>query len=284
VDAARGRRSLRLEPGRRRADRAAPQPGPHAARGRERARRRRPDPEPDQRLHLPAHAGRLLRRAPPALGLGDQAHDRRGERPGQGAVRRRDRQALDNENPEGRFGEFNATDLKPYLDSIEQKVAHLAVVSRTPKHYLLPSGQEPSGDAIKSAESGLVRKIERKQDAFGESWEEVMQLARQFQDPKAETSVDSEVVWADASTESEGVRTDATIKKFGAGLIPKEQALEDLGYSQTQISRILSMEASERLLKQVAMPDPTSGKIVLEPGDQAVEPGPSEVKAQTVRA
>jgi hypothetical protein len=111
-----------------------------------------------------------------------------------------------------------------------------------------------------------------------------MQLARQFQDPKAETSVDSEVVWADASTESEGVRTDATIKKFGAGLIPKEQALEDLGYSQTQISRILSMEASERLLKQVAMPDPTSGKIVLEPGDQAVEPGPSEVKAQTVRA
>jgi hypothetical protein len=188
------------------------------------------------------------------------------------------------ENPEAKFGEFGQTDLGQYINAIEQKVAHLAVVSRTPKHYLLPTGQDPSGDAIKSAESGLVRKIERKQDDFGEAWEEVMQLARQFQDPKAEPSVDSEVVWADASTESEGVRADATIKKYGAGLIPKEQALEDLSYSQVQIARIMAMDASEKLLNQVAMPDPVSGKIVLQPGDQAVEPGASEVKPPTVRA
>jgi hypothetical protein len=191
---------------------------------------------------------------------------------------------LVSEDPDTKFGEFGQTDLGQYLKSIDQKVAHLAVVSRTPKHYLLPTGQDPSGDAIKSAESGLVRKIERKQDAFGESWEEVMQLARQFQDPKAKPSVDSEVVWADASTESEGVRTDATIKKYGAGLIPKEQALEDLGYSQTAISRIMAMEATEKLLGQVAQADPTSGKIILEPGDQSVDPGATEVKPQTMKA
>lgn len=190
------------------------------------------------------------------------------------------------ENPDAKFGEFGQTDLKPYLDAIDQKVAHLAVVSRTPKHYLLPTGQDPSGDAIKSAESGLVRKIERKQDSFGEGWEEVMRLARMFQGSGEDASdnVDSEVVWADANTEAEAARTDATIKKFGAGLIPKEQALEDLGYSQTNIARIMAMEAAERLAKQVAAPDPTSGKITLDPGDQSVDPGDTTVTPQTVKA
>lgn len=188
------------------------------------------------------------------------------------------------ENPDAKFGEFGQTDLKPYIEAIEQKVAHLAVVSRTPKHYLLPAGQEPSGDAIKSAESGLVRKVERKQTSLGESFEEVMQLARQFKDPNVKVTVDSEAVWTDAGTESEAVRTDAAIKKYAAGLVPKEQALEDLGYSQTQIARIMAIDAAEKLMNRVAMPDPTTGKIVLQPGDQAVEPGESEVKPLTVRA
>lgn len=187
------------------------------------------------------------------------------------------------ENPDAKFGEFGQTDLGQYLKAIDQKVEHLAFVSRTPKHYLVSQGQEPSGDAIKSAESGLVRKIERKQDSLGESLEEVMQLARMFQDPKAKTSVDSEVVWADAATESEAVRADATIKKYASGLIPKEQALEDLGYSQTQIARIMAIDASEKLLGRVAAPDPT-GKIVLQPGDQEVDPGQSQVKAPTIHA
>lgn len=159
------------------------------------------------------------------------------------------------EDPDAKFGEFGQTDLAPYLKAIDQKVAHLAVVSRTPKHYLLPTGQDPSGDAIKSAESGLVRKIERKQDAFGESWEEVMMLARKFGGETAEDQpVDSEVVWADAATNSEATKTDAAIKKFAAGLIPKEQALEDLGYSQTAISRIMAMAAAERLMNPTPPP------------------------------
>jgi hypothetical protein len=186
------------------------------------------------------------------------------------------------ENPDAKLGDFQQTDLSGYLDSIHQKVEHLAIVSRTPKHYLTSSGQEPSGDAIKSSESGLVRKVGRKQDALGEALEEVMGLARQFQG--MDSTVDAEVVWADAATESEAVRADATIKKYGAGLIPKEQALEDLGYSQTAISRIMAMEAAERLLGQVAQPDPTSGKIILEPGDQSVDPGATEVKPQTMKA
>lgn len=194
------------------------------------------------------------------------------------------------ENPDAKFGEFGQTDLSPYLKAIDQKVTHLAITTRTPKHYLLPEGQEPSGDAIKSAESGLVRKVERKQAAFGEALEEVIRLARRFQGEK-DVPVDSEVVWADAATESEAVRADATIKKFAAGLIPAEQALEDLGYSQVQIARMMAQRASDALLGALTGPavatptdgvQPSDGEVAT-PGAQEVAPQPANIKPLTIR-
>lgn len=157
------------------------------------------------------------------------------------------------EDENARFGEFAQTDLTQYIKAIDQKVAHLAITTRTPKHYLLPDGQDPSGDAIKSSESGLIRRVERKQSSVGEAFEEVARLGR-MAEGKGETQVDSEVVWSDASTESEAVRTDAVIKTFQAGLIPAEQALEDLGYTQTQIARIMRARASEAILSSFTPP------------------------------
>lgn len=195
------------------------------------------------------------------------------------------------ENPEAKFGEFGQTDLGGYLKAVEQKVAHLAITTRTPKHYLLPAGQEPSGDAIKSAESGLVRKVERKQAVFGEALEEVLRLARRFQG-ESDVPVDSEVVWADPATESEAVRADATIKKFAAGLIPAEQALEDLGYSQVQIARMMAQRASDALLGglvapaqgDATTPAPTAGTVVGTGADAEVEPAPAQIKPPMIRA
>lgn len=165
------------------------------------------------------------------------------------------------ENGEAKFGEFTATDLDGYIKAIDQKVAHLAITTRTPKHYLLSQGQDPSGDAIKSAESGLVKKIQRKQDVFGESLEEVLRLAN-LAAGTDESSVDSEMVWADPATESEAAKTDATLKKYEAGLIPAQQALEDLGYSQVQIQRIMANRAQDQLLKSLFDQSPAEQKAV----------------------
>lgn len=153
------------------------------------------------------------------------------------------------------FGEFSQTDLSGYIKAIEQKVTHLAVVSRVPKHYLLPEGQEPSGDAIRSAESGLVKKVERKHRPFGEGLEEAMRLARRFAGEK-DSPVDSEIVWADPQTETQATLTDAVIKQYAGGLIPWEAALEKLGYTQTQIQRFSSMRLSDKLLEGIADPAP----------------------------
>lgn len=142
------------------------------------------------------------------------------------------------ENPDARFGDFDQTSLDGYIKAIEQKVAHIAITTRTPKHYLLPEGQEPSGDAIKSAEAGLVKKVQARQLTFGEGLEEALRLARRFEG-KGDTPSDSEVVWADPQIRTEAEVTDATLKKFQGRLITWEQACRDMGYSPQAIARML---------------------------------------------
>jgi len=170
------------------------------------------------------------------------------------------------EDPAVKFGDFAQTDLAGYLRSIEQKVEHIAVTTRTPKHYLLPAGQEPSGDAIKSAESGLVKKVLRKQTIFGEGLEETMRLARKFAGEQ-DSPPDSEIVWADPALRSEAEITDAVIKRWQLKLIDHAQALEDLGYTQTQITRILASVPSTEAPDPVA-PNPNGAPApVLQGGE-----------------
>ncbi|GAG49762.1 unnamed protein product, partial [marine sediment metagenome] len=80
-------------------------------------------------------------------------------------------------DPDTKFGEFSATDLAPFVTAIEMLVQHIASQTRTPPHYFYLSGQFPSGESIKSAETGLVAKVLRKERFYGEAWEEVMRLA-----------------------------------------------------------------------------------------------------------
>lgn len=163
------------------------------------------------------------------------------------------------EDPNAKFGEFQQTQLEPYLKAIEQKVLHIAVTTRTPRHYLFQEGQSPSGDAIQSAESGLVKKVENKQGPFGEGLEEAIRIARRFAGEQ-DTPVDSEIVWSAAATDNPAVTADAVIKEYQAGLVPWEAALERLGYTQTQIARFAQMRLSDALLQSITNPAPETGK------------------------
>lgn len=142
------------------------------------------------------------------------------------------------EDPNARFGEFRETNLEGYIKAIEQKVLHIAVTTRTPRHYLNESGQSPSGDAIRSAESGLVKKVLRKQRTFGQGLEEAVRLARilggEADAPR------SQVVWASPQTDEESALTDAVLKQFGGNLIDQHTALKKLGYTNSEATAIIA--------------------------------------------
>lgn len=160
---------------------------------------------------------------------------------------------------EVKFGEFEQTDLDGYIESIEQKVNHFAEQHGLPRHYRIQQGQSPSGDAIRSAESRLIRIVQSKQAPFGEAAEEAIRLARRFAGA-AEMPADAEIVWQDPATPTVAELTDAVIKQFQAGLIPWEAALEKLNYTGAQIARYRRMR-DEDVFAQAVVEEPEAPTV-----------------------
>ncbi|WP_282203883.1 phage portal protein [Kitasatospora fiedleri] len=165
------------------------------------------------------------------------------------------------DNPEVNFGEFAATDLRPYVAAIGSAVQDLAAISKTPPHYLLGQVVNVSGDALKAAETGLASKVKSKKREFGESWEQVMRLAFQvLNDPRADV-VNAETIWADSESRTVSELADAAVKKKAAG-VPWRQRMEDMGYTPTQIDRMEVDRAQDSMMES---PDPTQPPAALQP-------------------
>lgn len=169
------------------------------------------------------------------------------------------------EGENAKFGDFAETRLDGFISSIEQDVQHVIVQTRTPRHYLETSGQEPSGDSIKSAETGLVAVVYGKQPGIARSAVRAKQLQDQFSDRPIEPLG---VVWGDAETRTLAEQTDAIIKQFGAKLIPRRVAQERLGYSPDEIQRMEAdfaqeelVDAARQLLQPTEVVDTTAVEI-----------------------
>lgn len=156
-------------------------------------------------------------------------------------------------NAEGKFGEFDATDLTNYTKAKESLLQDAAFISRTPRHYFTQSGQAPSGDSLKSSETGLVAKVKDREVPQSEQLEKVIRYGHLIEGNVAKANAFAcEIKWVDPEYRTEGERTDSVIKQLQAGVIPWEYAVDRLGYSPTDIDKMRKMRASETLLKEGA--------------------------------
>lgn len=147
--------------------------------------------------------------------------------------------------PDAKFGQFMPANLDQWGNAADRKVKRIASITQTPYHYFLDhGGQPPSGDSIKSSETGLVRKTKAKHRHLGEGWEEVERLAfKAMGDARAEI-LDSETMWANPESLSEAEHVDALVKLRSLG-VPDEQLWQDAGYSPAQIDRFGAMKSRE---------------------------------------
>jgi hypothetical protein len=154
------------------------------------------------------------------------------------------------------FGEFSQTDLSGYVQTVEMLVQHIASITKTPPHYLLgQSGTFPSGEALKSTETGLVAKSRLAMRYFGEAWEEVIRLAFKVMNDDRADILDSETIWRDPESKVQSELTDAVMKEQALG-VPQEALWEKLGYSPQQIARFRRMTAARALLAPLPTPLP----------------------------
>jgi len=152
------------------------------------------------------------------------------------------------ENPEAKFGEFDEASLTNYIAAAEADIQHLAAISRTPAHYLLPHGPMPSGEALKAAETGLVAKVKRRQRFFGEAWEQTLRYALLMQGDPRWTDMSGETLWADPESRSDAQTADALVKLAQIG-VPAQMLWELSGFfSPQQIERMIQQRADEALL------------------------------------
>jgi len=140
-----------------------------------------------------------------------------------------------------KVGNLDATDLSNYTGVLEQRIQSLASRASIPVHYLLGGqGNFPSGESLRSAETGLVAKIRAKQVSFGGAYERAMRLAFAWMGDPRKDAIRAEVDWKDPEYRTESEFIDAQVKKLALG-IPPQQIWEDIGYSPQQIDRMRAM-------------------------------------------
>lgn len=143
------------------------------------------------------------------------------------------------ENPEGKAVQLSAAELRNFTDALQEIAKQAASYTGLPPEYFSTQADNPaSAEAIRASESRLVVRVERKNQVFGGAWEEAMRIAYRMAkggDVPPEM-YRMETVWADPSTPTYAAKADAASKLYanGMGVIPKEQARIDMGYTITE--------------------------------------------------
>ena len=142
------------------------------------------------------------------------------------------------EDPQGKAMQLPAAELRNYTDAISHMLKMAAAYTGLPPQYLSFTNDNPaSAEAIRSSESRLVRTCEALAGVFGDAWEQAMRIALLVQG--SQLTLDHfrmEAVWRDPATPTYQAKADAAQKLYagGSGVIPKEQARIDMGYTPEQ--------------------------------------------------
>ncbi len=157
------------------------------------------------------------------------------------------------EDADGKIQQFSAAELANFTNALDQIAKQVAAYTGLPPQYLSTASDNPaSAEAIRAAESRLIKKVERKNLIFGGAWEEAMRLAYRMM-KGGETPPDMmrmETIWRDPATPTYAAKADAAVKLYGngVGVIPKEQARIDMGYSIAQREEMRRWDEEEAAL------------------------------------
>lgn len=149
---------------------------------------------------------------------------------------------------QAKFGNFDATEMKPYIELAQDVAAHISRLSRVPITYFLSNVSNLSGDALALLISGLVLKCQRRVKGYEPALEGAVRLAlRTMGDPRSNAG-NIEIKWADMETRSMAQSADAAVKLTAGdnSVITRETAQERyLGMSQTERDRDDAWRASQ---------------------------------------
>ncbi|RJQ79970.1 phage portal protein [Pseudonocardiaceae bacterium YIM PH 21723] len=159
------------------------------------------------------------------------------------------------ENDAAKASEFSSAELINFTTGLQELAKHFAAYTGLPPQYLSFSSENPaSAEAIRAAEARLVKTCERKARMFGAAWRQVMRLAVHIMDGAPDIELSAlEVRWSDPATPTYAARADAVTKLYAGGIIPRERARIDLGYSAEERAEMTEQDREEPMRQLTAL-------------------------------
>jgi hypothetical protein len=149
-------------------------------------------------------------------------------------------------------GQFSASDLKNFHDTINHYGQMVSSVTGLPTRYLGQTSVNPAAEgAIRADESRLVLNAEGKASNWGDGWAWVQGIAERFRTGAWPMANQIKTEWFDAGTPTFAQKADALTKLYanGTGVIARESVQDEMGWSQAKKDR-------DRAYREVESQDP----------------------------
>lgn len=172
--------------------------------------------------------------------------------------------------------QFSAAELSNYTGVLQELSRIASSYTGLPPQYLSFNSQNPSSaDAIRSAETRLVKLCEIKGDMFGKAMVQVMQLAsRMMLGSVPDEYRRMKAITADPSTPTYAAKADAATKLVGGKpVIPVKRARIDMGYTPEEREQMEIWDEDEAIEMMDAMINgrPSSARYPLPTQNQESE-------------
>lgn len=150
-------------------------------------------------------------------------------------------------NPNASVGQFTASDLKNFHDTVNHYGQLASSVTGFPgKYFGLFTANPAAEGAIRADEAQMVKTIERKNSTTGNSLAWVLGIARRIQTGEWEDGNRIAVEWHDPGTPTFSQKADALQKlSGGVPLVSREGAWDELGWSEARKDRERGYFAAE---------------------------------------
>lgn len=136
---------------------------------------------------------------------------------------------------EADVGKIEATDVTPLMNTLIELIAIAAQITGTPVSRFVMTRQVSGAETVKEQDKPLQRKVEKRRGRIGNSWEDVMAMARKLDNHYGNALLDESVSFSTLWRHSLSMDDLAKKQSFG---VPTETIWAELGYTQDQIAQM----------------------------------------------
>ena len=149
-------------------------------------------------------------------------------------------------NSDARFGQFQASDLKNFHESVRAMLSWCAGTLGLPLRYMGIEAVNPASEgAIVADEARLIKNVELMNAGDGDSWAWVGALYERFRTGEWLPANALRVVWENPATPTRAQIADAAVKLHAEGILSREGVWDEMGWDEARKDRERGYFAAE---------------------------------------